>query len=397
MGLEALEPERGSTVADLTARSGYVAALLKHLVGEEGRVIAVRPPGSGPLDGIEVQERNPQHVLVQDAVFDRLWVGVTLPRFPKRLVQNLAEGGRAVTVLGPRFRPQDLVVLTRHGDAVRERIIARVRVPVYGGQGGWLPSAPAVAPLPAEVRVERWQAPALAAHVLAHLDLGADAANAFDAGLPERPWVPGLLEAYRKAPGHLLLQVVGLRHESVDALVRELRFDPPPGLTDPHGRALAVRFADALEAEQEAFFADWAAEGPTLPGRFAKKLAALRQALWSPQGRDAPPLRVLDAPALGIQGRATRVGTERRVAVSLAQDPEHVLCQVLHEEIHPITDPVVLADRKDRDRSTAVGTPGFGLHAELESVAVQATEAFLAARSPDLIPAFERWRARFGA
>ncbi|MEZ4316922.1 MAG: radical SAM protein [Myxococcota bacterium] len=379
MGLEALEPAMGSTVADLTARTGYVAALLEHLVGPEGRVVAVRAPG---------------RELLIDGSFDRLWIGAALPRFPKRLVHVLTEGGRAVTALGPRFRPQDLVVLTRHGDDVSERIVARVRVPVYGGWGGWLTTPPVLGPERSEVRFERWEGPALAAHVLAHLDLGADAASHHDPTLPQRPWAAPLLDAYRAAPGHLALQVVGLHHETVKGLVDALRFDPPPGLTDPAGRVLAQRFAEAIEAERDAFFAAWVPTVPALADGLAATLAALRQALWKPQGREAPPLRVLDVPALGPNGRATQVGPERRVATSLTEAPEHVLLQVLHEEMHPITDPIVLAERKERDRSTRVGSPGFGLHAELETVAVQATEAFLAARSPQLIPAFERWCAR---
>ncbi len=200
-----------------------------------------------------------------------------------------------------------------------------------------------------------------------------------------------MLAAYRAAPGKLTIQVIGLRHTTVDSLVNALRFDPPAALSDPRGRTLARCFAAALDAEREGF----EVASPTPMAAVGTKLAVLRQALWDPQGRDAPPLRILHAPALGPNGRATRVGAERRVAVSLTQDPDHVLCQVLHEEIHPITDPIVLAERKERDRSTTRGAPGFGLHAELETVAVAATEAFLAARSPDLLPAFVRWRSRF--
>ncbi|MFT4975603.1 MAG: radical SAM superfamily enzyme YgiQ (UPF0313 family) [Myxococcota bacterium] len=48
LGLEALEPEQGHTVADLTARSGYVAAVLSHLVGDRGRVIAAHPEPADP-------------------------------------------------------------------------------------------------------------------------------------------------------------------------------------------------------------------------------------------------------------------------------------------------------------------------------------------------------------
>jgi hypothetical protein len=54
-----------------------------------------------------------------------IWLGASLPGWPTRLTESLVDGGRGVTLLGPRFRPQDLVCLTRDGDVVNERIIAR--------------------------------------------------------------------------------------------------------------------------------------------------------------------------------------------------------------------------------------------------------------------------------
>ncbi len=422
MGLEALEPPNGAVVVEGSARSGYVSAVLRHLVGPDGRVLALRPqpghlwaPGSEAsiAECIDVPQAQllatlRDHPLTDGGAVDRIWFGATLPRLPAFVAGRLASGGRIVTSLGPRFRPQDLVVRTRpdSDDAdgpLAERIIARVSVPVYGGSGGWIPAPDIVAHDPSGVRIARWEAPALAAHVLAHLDLGADAACTYDPTLPDKPWVAPLLAAYRRAPGHLAVQVVGLQFDRVESLIDTLRFDPPAGLTDPHGRALATRFADALEHEAGHTVppATEPSEDPELTDALTT-LAALRQAMWAPSGKAAPPLVILDAPALGPHGRATQHGRERRVAVSLAQPAEHVLCQVLHEEMHPITDPVVLLERRERaanrdaqPRSTQAGSPGFGVHAELEAVAVQATEAFLQARSPEWIPAFERWRARF--
>lgn len=302
-----------------------------------------------------------------------------------------------VTVLGPRFRPADLVVLTRTTEGVRERRIARVRVPVYAGHGGWLAVPPAVEAGPGAIRVERWVAPALVGHVLAHLDLGMDAASTHDPALPSRPWVAPLLRAYRGAPGHLRVQVLGLAQREPDALIRELRFDPPMGLGDPAGRRLCGALADALESEEPGFRATWDPRAPALPAVVVERLARLRAQLWSARGRGAPPLRVLDVPALGGSGRATVVGGERRVAVSLGEPTEHVLCQILHEEVHEITDPLVLGERREAARDTRRDGPGWSLHAELESTAVQATEALLGAISPELLPAFHRWQARTGA
>jgi len=373
MGLEALEPERGMVAADLTARTGYLAALLGRLVGPSGRVISSQ-------SGLRVA-----------APVDRMWVGATLPRFPRVLVEGLVEGGRAVAVLGPRFRPADLVALTRHGASVQERFVARVRVPVFGGPGGWVPAPRGQAP--GEVRFESWEAPAVAMAVLARLDLGSDAANIYDPSLPEAPWVAPLLEAYREAPGRLAIQGIALRHGSVESLLRELRFDPPEALADRAGRRLVARFAGAVRAVSAGLSADWSAARPVVPARVGLGLSKLRRAMW--HGREAPSLVVLDAPALGPSGRAVQVGAERRVAVDFAQEPMHLLCQVLHEEMHGVTDPLVLAEWSGGPRDTAVGSDGYALHQALESVAVEATEVFLAARAPELIEAFEGWRSGF--
>lgn len=151
LAFEALQPGVGDRVADLTAETGYVAALLAELVGPDGEVFALHPPGL--LSTFRLRTRLAEHPQVQvhngDATtgggligpFDALWLGGALPRFPRALTALLhPEGGRAATFLGPRFRPQDLVCVERRGDDARERALARLAVPVLRGAAGWLRS-----------------------------------------------------------------------------------------------------------------------------------------------------------------------------------------------------------------------------------------------------------------
>ena len=93
------------------------------------------------------------------------------------------------------------------------------------------------------------------------------------------------------------------------------------------------------------------------------------------------------------RGRATTVQGRRVVAVDLGQPEEHAALQVLHEELHPITDPVVLAEQGGGARDTRPGEAGWALHRELERVAVAATHAFLQAHDPSWLPALKRWMA----
>lgn len=235
----------------------------------------------------------------------------------------------------------------------------------------------------------RWDGPARLFGVLAHLDLGADAASLFDSRLPPQPWASALLQAYRAASGRLTLHGIGLSHPR--GLVDRLRANPPTALADAAGRRLCDRTADALAAlsDQPVPYAD-------VPDAIVEPLSTLRAALWERDGVP-PALTVADCPALGPCGRATETAAGRVVAVSLAQPVEHVLCQVLHEETHALTDPVVRASwAAGPSRDTAVGSAGFHRHQALEVAAVEVGDALIRARTPQWVPAYQRWRARFG-
>lgn len=147
MGLQALEPAEGDHVVDMTARSGYLSALLAHLVGPLGKVVALHAGDDASAlqrslaayPQVEIVRTTPADPLALHGAFDALWLGAALPRLPRRLVSHLKEeGGRAVAFLGPRFRRQDLVLLVRHGPDLHERVVARVRVPVVAAPEGWI-------------------------------------------------------------------------------------------------------------------------------------------------------------------------------------------------------------------------------------------------------------------
>lgn len=233
---------------------------------------------------------------------------------------------------------------------------------------------------------ERSASAALLYHVLAHLDLGRDAASLFDRSLPMRPWADDLRVAYGNARGRLVVHAIALVHDDPIAVLRD---DPPPALRDDAGRVLATCLADAMEAEAQRYVPAFA-EPPT---QLLEPLAVLRSALYERVGAP-PPLAILDCPALRLAGRAaTRDGT-RVVAVSLAQDPGHILCQTIHEEIHAVTDPVVRAG-STLGQDTRASSPGYALHRELERAAIEVGDALVAARAPQWSPVYARWRARF--
>lgn len=242
---------------------------------------------------------------------------------------------------------------------------------------------------------------ALAYHVLAHLDLGRDAASLFDPRLPDRPWCRRMLQAYFAAPGRLVMHALPLLHS--DDLEEVLREGAPQRLRDADDRALARLFAEAMDAEREGFLsafeasaADDASRVEAVQQGIGSELGCLRRALWERQG-EAPPLRVYDCRALGLAGRGASTTQGRAVAVSLAAPVEHILCQVLHEEVHAITDPAVRMGMGGHPRDTRAGSPGHAIHQALEQAAIEVGAALIEARAPAWSAAYGRWRDRFSS
>jgi hypothetical protein len=247
---------------------------------------------------------------------------------------------------------------------------------------------------PHEVAGLEWVRSAPAAllfRVLARLDLGPDAASLYDPSLPAAPWTTELAAAYAAAPGRHALQWIAL--DAPDLATLQSRLQGLTGrLADVASRALTAEIADALPA----WIADTAAAVALAAARaevLSAPLARLRAALWERAG-SPPPLRVIDVPALRRCGRGLR-GDVHRVAVDLRQDPDHLLCQIFHEEVHVRTDPAVLTGTPPVPRDTRAGTPGHAVHAALEDAAVTVGEAVIAARAPEHLAAYHRWRAQW--
>ncbi|HEY3445236.1 MAG TPA: radical SAM protein [Myxococcales bacterium] len=115
LALQALDPKPGQCAIVLWGSERYMSKLLEILVGPEGSVRTKE--GREPAD--------------------LLWLGAAMPRFPSDLGKLINEGGRCIAFLGPRFRKQDLVCLTKVDGQLRERVLGRVMAPVLTGPRGW--------------------------------------------------------------------------------------------------------------------------------------------------------------------------------------------------------------------------------------------------------------------
>lgn len=216
--------------------------------------------------------------------------------------------------------------------------------------------------------------------VLAALDLGADAANLFGGDTPS--WAGDLLAAYRAAPDRLRLQHTPMTgHESAD-----------PALRDAFTRAV-TRVQPAIERA-------WQVDDPQerherFHVEIAPALEACRRHAWA---GSPPPLIVWDVPAVGRHGRAATVQGRRVVATSLAEPSDHVFCQILHEEMHPVSDPIVaeMFGGGLSARETRAGSAGFALHRALEVAAVEAGRQIVEQAAPQMRAAYHRWCAAHG-
>ena len=217
---------------------------------------------------------------------------------------------------------------------------------------------------------------ALHYHVLSHLDLGPDSASLYDESREERSWVASLLRAHQNAPGRLALQFLPLQTGGLEELRHRLRHGGTPALEDAQGRTLRAAFLAAIDLEKQLFTMAWGWDQSLRSQRLARAsralvepLTKLREALWEGVG-PVPPLIVLDCAALGTHGRAVSHGDRRVVAVNLGAGLDHALLQIFHEEIHPVTDRLVMQEVEGADRDTRVGSEGYALHQRLEEVAV---------------------------
>jgi len=219
--------------------------------------------------------------------------------------------------------------------------------------------------------------------VLAHLDLGLDAANLHTPGRAILPWIPALEALYRADPERLRAHFWPLHTRDMETLVAVIH-------SDALRTAFATAYADRFEVvctlwEEDTGYED---RKRRFINDVAPRLEKLRRLLW--EDTDVPPLTVLDIPSLGPHGRAFCVDGKRVVATSLMEDSDHVLCQIFHEETHPHSDPTAGELSRDTDPASL----GWRQHKLLEDNAIALGQHIVDDFVPELAPAYARWRQR---
>lgn len=129
--LELLDVAPGQRVLDVGAGSGWTTALLAHLVGEHGRVLAVERIADlrdGAAAAVADMAWASVHLaaagvlgLPEFAPYDRILVSAQPQVLPVALVQQLKSGGvMVIPVAGQLLRvrrsDQDVILITSHGE-----------------------------------------------------------------------------------------------------------------------------------------------------------------------------------------------------------------------------------------------------------------------------------------
>jgi protein-L-isoaspartate(D-aspartate) O-methyltransferase len=130
---EALGLRQGMKVLEVGAGSGYHAATIAEIVGDQGRVFAVEY-----VDKLVVVARNNLNLagyadrvtLVQGdgslgyderAPYDRILVTAAAPKIPPALLEQLKQDGILVVPIGGRMFPQELIRVRKKLDGTLDR------------------------------------------------------------------------------------------------------------------------------------------------------------------------------------------------------------------------------------------------------------------------------------
>jgi protein-L-isoaspartate(D-aspartate) O-methyltransferase len=146
---EALELGQGMKVLEVGAGSGYHAATIAEVVGDEGHVFAVEYVDrlvaiarnnlskAGYADRVTLVQGDGSLGYPERAPYDRILVTAAAPKIPPPLLEQLKPDGILVVPVGGRLFPQELVRVRKKPDGtlVRSSLGGVAFVPLVGKYG----------------------------------------------------------------------------------------------------------------------------------------------------------------------------------------------------------------------------------------------------------------------
>ena len=146
---EALELRRGMKVLEVGAGSGYHAATIAEIVGDEGHVFAIEhldklvaiarsnSDRAGYSNRVTLVHGDGSLGYSERAPYDRILVTAAAPKIPPTLLEQLNSDGILVVPVGGRMFPQELVQVRKKpgGTLDRNSLGGVAFVPLIGKYG----------------------------------------------------------------------------------------------------------------------------------------------------------------------------------------------------------------------------------------------------------------------
>lgn len=144
--LEVADLKKGQKVLEIGAGSGYNAALISEIVGQENIVAIERIPELVGWASKNLKKSGYDVKVVQgdgtmgyekDAPYDRIIVTAAAPKISKYWIEQLKPGGKIIAPVGSKHFHQELVVVTKDNDGKTktENRGGCVFVPLIGAEG----------------------------------------------------------------------------------------------------------------------------------------------------------------------------------------------------------------------------------------------------------------------
>jgi protein-L-isoaspartate(D-aspartate) O-methyltransferase len=140
-----LDLKKGMKVLEIGAGSGYQAAIIAEIVGDEGIVYTIeRIPELVKIADENIKKLNFKNVKIiygdgslgyeSEAPFDRIIITAAIPAISDNLIKQLKRGGKLVAPVGSLYF-QDLVVIEKNDEIKENKILPVVFVPLIGKYG----------------------------------------------------------------------------------------------------------------------------------------------------------------------------------------------------------------------------------------------------------------------